>query len=199
MEVNDTKAKAYADRLVQLQHVTWKQRLRALNPYRIHLRKICKGSVLEVGCGIGRVLDFLDQSAVGVDHNEDAIKLCRLKGFNAFTTEDFFAQKENYLKTFDILLTSHVMEHMSLEEGKALLKNYLPFLKQSALIILITPQEKGFDSDSSHVAFIDFEKQKELLESVGFKRRAFYSFPFPRFLGTSFIYNEFVSIGANHL
>lgn len=196
MRVDDTRDKNYTSRLVKLQSASWKQRLRIINPYRLHLRGVCRGSVLEVGCGVGRVLDFLGGSAIGIDHNEESIRICRSRGLAAFSPNELLEQRGRYVASFDVLLASHVMEHMSLEEGKRLIAHYLPFLKKTAKIVLITPQERGYLSDSSHKLFVDFEVQVELLKAVGFERKAHYSFPFPRLAGRVFVYNEFVSIGS---
>ena len=40
------------------------------NPYRWNVRRLAKGRVLDVGCGIGRCLDFIRPRGVGVDPNE---------------------------------------------------------------------------------------------------------------------------------
>ena len=47
------------------------------NPYRWNVRRLAKGRVLDVGCGIGRCLDFIRPRGVGVDPNETAIAVCR--------------------------------------------------------------------------------------------------------------------------
>ena len=194
MQAQDTKATEYADRLVRIQKAGWKQSLKSLNPYRLHLAKVAQGETLEVGCGIGRVLDFLGSRALGVDHNPDSVAICKAEGFRALTSQEFFAQQASHQDAFDTLLTSHLMEHMSLDEGRELLVSYLPSLRSQSRLVLVTPQEVGYRSDASHVEFIDFAKQRLLVESCGFAVKRQYSFPFPRPCGKLFIYNEFVTI-----
>lgn len=186
--------KDYTDRLLRLQSQPWKQKLAFANPYGIHIRNILTGSTLEVGCGIGRVLNFAPQQMVGVDRNADSIEVCRNRGLQAYCPEEFFAHF-NGRKPFSTLLLSHVVEHMTVDEAVGLVKIYKPFLTSDARLVLITPQEKGFASDVTHVEFMDFPKLAAICSESGFEVENSYSFPFVRALGRAFIYNEFVLIG----
>ncbi|MEA3497577.1 MAG: class I SAM-dependent methyltransferase [Campylobacterota bacterium] len=194
METN-TKANSYAQRLVSLQNKTWKKRIKFLNPYRYHLSTICKGQVLEVGCGIGRVLDFIPQRSVGVDHNNKAVEICKSKGLNAFTSEEFLLEHVYKKESFDTLLFSHVLEHMSFEQAQELLNIYLPFLKKNGIVVLITPQLKGYQSDPTHIENMDIQTLQRLAKNLNIKEQDSYSFPFPSYFGKYFIYNENAFIG----
>jgi hypothetical protein len=55
----------------------------------------------------------------------------------------------------------------------------------------ITPQERGYKSDSTHIHFTDFGDLKNLAERNGLTVVKSYSFPFPRSAGRAFVYNEF--------
>ncbi len=194
----DTSNNTYVDRLIKLQQKTWKKKLKFLNPYKYHISNICTGKVLEVGCGIGRVLDFLPLNSVGVDHNEKAVQECVLKGFNAFYSKDFLKSKVFKQEKFDTLLFSHVLEHMSIDEAREVLNLYLPYLKKGGKIVLITPQQKGQESDASHVTYMSQAKLYELALSVNVDKLKIYSFPFPYYFSTYFIYNENVYIGIKN-
>jgi hypothetical protein len=61
-------------------------------------------------------------------------------------------------------------------------------------MILITPQERGFASDPTHVEFVDFAALREVTVAIELRPLRSFSFPFPRALGRLFIYNEFVSV-----
>jgi hypothetical protein len=78
------------------------------------------------------------------------------------------------------------------------LAQYQPLLKSKGKIIVITPQEAGFKSDDTHVEFMDFGKVKTVFNELQYQTIKQYSFPFPRFVGRFFKYNEFVSIGQNN-
>ena len=61
-------------------------------------------------------------------------------------------------------------------------------------MIIITPQERGYKSDSTHVCFVDFNSAVQLADALGLRIAKQYSFPFPRAFGTVFTYNEFINV-----
>jgi len=188
----DTSGADYAERLVALQRVWWKRLLNVQAPYGWNLRRLNPGRCLEIGCGIGRNLEHLRGTGVGVDHNEHVVAVCRKRGFTAYTTEEFLTSDEATKGSFDSLLLSHVVEHTTPEEASELLRSYLPFIRPGGLVIFETPQEVGYKSDSSHRRFADFNLLAALSAEFGAVVERQYSFPFPRPVGRLFIYNEFV-------
>jgi SAM-dependent methyltransferase len=193
---SDTRDREYAERLIRLQTARWKRLLHVQAPYAWNLRKIRSGLVLEIGCGIGRNLMHLRRNDVGVDHNRFAVQYARSRGLKAFTPEEFERSEYNAPQVFDSLLLSHVAEHMSLGELVELLRKYRSVLKDGGRLIIICPQERGFASDATHVDFMDFEKIRRAASESGFEVYREFSFPFPRFMGRIFIYNEFVSLST---
>ncbi|HEX9094244.1 MAG TPA: class I SAM-dependent methyltransferase [Coriobacteriia bacterium] len=191
-----TESAEYAERLVRLQTVWWKRILPVQAPYRWNLRRLDPGFTLDIGCGIGRNLAHIDGNGVGVDHNAEAVRLARARGFEALTPEEFWASDHARPAMFDSLLASHVAEHMTPEEFVELLRQYLPLLRANGRVILITPQEVGFRSDESHVTFVDLEALDRAGSAVGLRKSMSYSFPFPRPVGRVFVYNEFVWVGV---
>lgn len=189
-----TLDKAYAERLIRKQMVWWKRLVDVQAPYRWNLRRIKPGFTLEIGCGIGRNLLHLKGNAVGVDHSAHMVEIARTRGCRAFTPEEFAASEYAKLATFDSMLLAHVAEHMTGPEAVGLLQTYLPQLRPDGRIIIITPQERGFASDATHVEFADWQKIRAIVDQVGFVPISEYSFPFPRAFGAAFIYNEFISI-----
>jgi len=174
----------------------WKKVLDVQRVYREHLKGLEPGRVLDVGCGLGRHLWHLQQvePSVGVDHNPHSVSLARARNLNAFTPEDFHASAEAQPESFDTLLFSHVLEHLTPPDAAALLEEYLVYLRPSGRVIMMTPQEMGFRSDETHVTFMDKYKVKKVVQGVGLQVERQYSFPFPRSLGRMFKYNEFVAI-----
>ena len=189
---DDTSSDAYAQRLQQLQGARWKQLLDVQRPYRWNLRRLQLGRTLDVGCGIGRNLETLGAGSLGVDHNATSVEIARSRGLDAMTSQEFDARHSQppTVPLYESLLLAHVLEHMTRDEGIGLLEHYLPFVRRT--VAVICPQEVGYRSDATHVTFLDGRDIAGMLEQVGLRTRSVRSFPFPRFAGKAFIYNETV-------
>ena len=185
----------YTERLLRIESRGWKRLLPVQAPYRWNLRRLRPGRTLEIGCGIGRNLNHLLGQGVGVDTNPHSVEVCRKRGFEAYTSEEFLASKRASSGEFDSILLSHVAEHMKQDQVVECIGQYLPALKPGGRVILITPQEKGFRSDPTHIQFMDFQALRVILERMNFEIEHENSFPFPRWFGEWFIYNEFVVVG----
>ena len=154
--------------------------------------------MLDIGCGIGRNLENLQVlgiNTLGVDHNIHSVKQAIHRGFNALHSLEFDSQYNNQSRVFDSFLVSHVLEHMTSSQAEELLHDYLRLLKPDGKVVLITPQESGFASDPTHVEFMDFTVLNKILDNCGLILDQAYSFPFPRYAGSIFKYNEFVVTG----
>ena len=188
----DTQSQEYADRLRTLSGARWKQVLDVQRPYRWNLHRQGLGRTLDVGCGIGRNLLNLRDDSVGVDHNAESVAECRARGLEAYTVEEWEATPgPAEPASFDGMLLAHVIEHVPPEHWVGLVTSYLPYLRPGGKVMMICPQEKGYKTDSTHVHFTDGVALAELAESVGLVVERSFSFPFPRFAGRFFTYNEF--------
>lgn len=182
----------YAERLNRLQNKRWKKILNVQAPYRANLRRMNLGRTLDVGCGNGRNLSYLPEGSVGVDHNPHLVAAARERGCIAYTTEEFFADPAlSAAGSFDALLAAHLIEHLTPEEAREVIRGYLPLVRPYGKVVFITPQERGYASDPTHVAFTDQRSLTELDRDLGLTPLKQYSFPFPRAAGKLFIYNEF--------
>jgi 2-polyprenyl-3-methyl-5-hydroxy-6-metoxy-1,4-benzoquinol methylase len=191
-----TSGPDYAHRLARLQTTWWKRVLGVQAPYRWNLRRLRLGFTLDIGCGIGRNLVNLDGRAVGVDHNSEAVDIAVNHGLTVFTPDEFQRSQFASPGTFDSLLAAHVIEHLSRPDALELLRTYLPFVRSDGAVVLITPQERGFRSDPSHVDFVDFSALEMICDELGLTVQRSYSFPFPRVFGKVFTYNEFVVLAT---
>jgi len=188
-----TSGRDYADRLNRLQGKRWKKILQVQLPWKWHMRHLALGRTLDVGCGNGRNLHYVDARSVGVDHNPYSVEAARASGVIAYTDTEFFAEPLLCAAgVFDSMLVSHVIEHMAPEEARTVLASYLPSIAPGGRVAFITPQERGHASDHTHVAFSDFRALEGIADDLGLEVEKEYSFPFPRFMGRPFIYNEFV-------
>lgn len=187
---SDTSGEWYADRLERLSGRSWKRFVP--DPYRWDTRRAKLGRVLDVGCGIGRRLEFNRGIGVGVDHNPASVEICRRRGLEAYTPDEFFAVDRG---VFDSMLLSHVLEHTTPEEGRGLLETYLPLVRPGGRVLLITPQEAGQRSDPTHVRLLGPEDLRRELQGLGIVDVDTRSFPFPAMVGRIFRHNENQAIG----
>ena len=189
-----TDAPDYTQRLASMESAGWKQRLDVQAPYRWNIRLLALGRTLDIGCGLGRNLAHLDGNGVGVDHNPSSVALATERGFEAYTPEMFAQSPHARPGAFDSLLLAHVVEHMTEDDALGLLRSYLPFVRKGGKVVFITPQEKGYTTDATHVRFCGFPEVAALCAAVGLGVDRQYSFPFPRPAGKVFPYNEFVTL-----
>src|SRR5258705_9821834 len=149
-------------------------------PYRWHIRRLNLGRTLDVGCGIGRNLGHINGNGVGVDHNHTSVQFCRAQGYEAYTVDDFFRSAHAQPDAFATLLAAHLLEHLPAEAASRIVSSYLPYIRAGGRVVFITPQERGYASDVTHVRFVGFSEGERLASTLGLTVRDQYSFPFPR-------------------
>lgn len=189
-----TDGPEYTQRLRELQGARWKTVLDVQRPYRWNLRRLGLGRCLDVGCGIGRNLRGLGPTSVGIDHNPTSVEICRSLGLVAYTPDEFLSGSAVDSSAFDSILVAHVLEHLDQGDSDGLLRDYLPYLRSGGRVVVITPQEVGQRSDPTHVRWVDHAAVREHAQRAGLDVERAYSFPFPRWVGKVFIYNEFVTV-----
>ncbi|MFF1878504.1 class I SAM-dependent methyltransferase [Leifsonia sp. NPDC058230] len=189
-----TAGAEYAERLRRLDNSWWRRTLNVQAPYRWNVRRLHLGRVLDIGCGLGRNLAHLGTESVGVDHNAEAIAIARARGLTAFTSDEFPSSPYAVPGLFDSALMAHVAEHLDRDFAVELMASYLPYVKPGGVVCFITPQERGYRSDATHVTFVDFDGLETLSRRLGLMPVRHYSFPFPRVAGKAFTYNEFVAL-----
>lgn len=185
----------YAERLIRLQTAWWKRLLGIQVLFGWNLRRLEPGFTLDLGCGIGRTLLHLGGHGVGIDTNDACVRAARARGLTAFTPAEFHRSEYSRAERFDSLLLAHVAEHMTEGQAGALVREYAAFVRPGGQLILLAPQEAGFRSDPTHVQLMDFTRLTRIATQAGFDVVRIGSFPFPRWAGRWFTYNEFVVVG----
>ena len=195
-DAGSTRDPAYTDRLMaSVQRSSGIRRLAQL-PYRRHIRAMHLGRVLDVGCGVGRNLVFLDGNGVGIDHNSSSVQVARSRGLIAYSTDEFPQSADAVDGAFDTLLVAHVLEHMGEAEARALLTTHIRYVRRGGSVVAICPQQRGQASDPTHVTALPAPRLRALLESCGVTVAAIHSFPFPTWMGRIFTHNETVARGT---
>lgn len=182
----------YTSRLERRSDVWWKRILNVQAPYRWNIRRLVNGTVLDVGCGVGRNLAHLDGNGVGVDTNPHSVEVAKGRGLVAYTVDEF--EVSSHREGFDNLLFAHVLEHMTKDEATGLVGHYLGCLRTGGKLVVIVPQAAGFASDATHVAFVGRPEMDQIVAANGLVLFRHYSFPFPSFVGRVFKYNETIGV-----
>jgi predicted SAM-dependent methyltransferase len=111
-------------------------------------------------------------------------------GLDAYTPEEFNADR----RSFDSMLVSHVLEHLSEADSTELIRTYLPYLKVGGKLVMITPQEWAYRLDPTHVRFVGFDALRKHADATELRILRQFSFPLPRTIGRFTPYNEFIVI-----
>ena len=109
-------------------------------------------NILDFGCGHGKFSHLFTTQGnfvTSVDVNPDYIDILNSQGLKAQRTEEFFAQP---VEKFDLILLSHVIEHLTPEQLVKLIPELCQRLKKDGKLILISPTPgERFYHDFSHV------------------------------------------------
>ena len=146
--------------------------------YRFLLELPRSRKVLEIGCGGGFFLHFLQQAGflgcTGIDLDPAAIEACRRN----VTDRAFCIEAQAFLHgsriRFDLIVSNHVVEHMSRAHAVKLLSDLRESLAPGGAICVATPNAMspwaGFHlyNDPTHCRLYTPETLEELLLEAGF-------------------------------
>ena len=111
--------------------------------------------VLDVGCGYGRYLRRLGEAgdkAVGIEMNARTAAANRGEGLECWTPDEFQAQTVKSDRQYDVLLMSHIVEHLTPEELLPFVDRHLDLLRPGGIFIVATPlMSPYFYDDFDHV------------------------------------------------
>lgn len=167
--------------------------------YISNILRFIQGKTLDFGCGVGEVLKYLPKGSVGLDPNKASVNYCKGKNLQVemYDPEKFKYSLNDYkMLGMKTLLMNHVLEHInSPQEVLAKILREANKLNLSRVIIVV-PCKKGFDSDKTHVKYIDEDFfEKKIKESGDFRiiHKKFY--PIDNVLiGNYFRYQELVIV-----
>lgn len=93
--------------------------------------------VLDVGCGKGLLMRRLSGRVFGVDQNEESVTYCINLGLNVRLVRDGIIPFND--GDFDVVICSHVLEHLQVEDTKALLSEINRVVKHGGYIVIVCP------------------------------------------------------------
>lgn len=195
---------------------------------KLYLQNNKKKKVLDVGCGTGRLVSFLNNNGFqtqGCDLNNQALKMAKKinkKGSIKKSSATSLAYNDD---SFDALIAVSLIEHLTAKEASLFLSEAARVLKSSGIIFLVTPnfsspfrilQGKNWFgySDPTHKTFYTPNSLSKLLKDFAFSdiRTAFnipdnliYNWQMPNTIGRlpplfqSFLTYLLISTALSHL
>lgn len=143
-----------------------------------------KAKILEIGCGNGGLVIWLQQlgygNASGIDISPEQVELAKQLRARNVECADLTAFLKNKENSYDVILARDVIEHFSKDEILDILKLIFISLKKDGLLILQTPNgESPFGSryrywDFTHELAFTRSSLNHILKTTGFGETRFY-------------------------
>jgi cyclopropane fatty-acyl-phospholipid synthase-like methyltransferase len=145
-------------------------------PTLAHLEKT--SSMLEIGCGHGRILNYLKQKGFtnvkGIDVSEEQIELARKNGLHAERADVFEYLKSQSPANLDCIIAIDFVEHFTKEELLRLFELLHVAMKPDAVLLLQTVNGEGLFprqiiyGDLTHSTILSPGSMSQLLSATGF-------------------------------
>ncbi len=143
------------------------------------LEKLSKQSrILELGCGQGQVLDFLNKqgfsSVEGIDTSEEQVMAAEQYGLQVYHS-DVFDFLQASLHAYDLVLAIDFVEHFTRQELIQLLYGIKEVLNKGGHLILRTPNGQGIFAgqviygDLTHMTILTPQSLRQILRFTGFE------------------------------
>ena len=171
---NDVKS--YVAPVIKKKHLRWYDR-----EYWIPAKATPDKSVLELGCGTGEFLCYLEAKGVrrylGVERDAEALAVLpeKIRANTCIADIWEFLETSKDLPAFDHIVLLDVLEHFSPVDGANLLKKLDPFLSKGGLIIIRVPNMGspwgGMNqyADLTHIAAYAPNNLSQLATATGFQ------------------------------
>jgi SAM-dependent methyltransferase len=128
------------------------------------LKQILSGVVLDLGCGLGRFIDFRPET-LGVDINPYNVEYCKKQGHNVqLMVKNSIPFPD---QSFDCILMDNVLEHI--ECPQIIIKEIVRTLRNQGKLVVGVPGVKGYAYDPDHKIFYNKDQLSRLLSSEGFE------------------------------
>ena len=113
-----------------------------------YMKKCIK--ILDIACGEGRFIENDRKRIIGVDYNNNSLKICKQKKLNVKYSKATALNFKN--NTFDAVHCSHLIEHLIPKDAHKLLVEMDRVLKLNGIMCIRTPfLHKTFYNDLTHI------------------------------------------------
>jgi len=139
-------------------------------------------TILELGCGHGRILNYLHQKGFtkvrGIDISNEQIMLAKEHGLNA-EREDVFEYLGGSTEKYDCIIAIDFFEHFTKEELMRLVHMIKSALRPNGLLLVQTVNGEGLFprqiiyGDITHMTVLTPGSMSQLLRGVGFRQIEF--------------------------
>jgi 2-polyprenyl-3-methyl-5-hydroxy-6-metoxy-1,4-benzoquinol methylase len=151
-----------------------------------HLPEDKSAAILDIACGTGHFLHFAQKrgyvNASGIDLGKDQLEVARKLGVRNVQEGNLFDFLSTRKGQYDMILASHIIEHLTKDEAVAALDLIHAALKPNGKVIILTPNSAtplgiwlSF-SDFTHELVFTPQSLSQLLRVCGFPQPRAYGF-----------------------
>lgn len=182
-----------------LNRTTFRKIIRSF--YLNNILKWVHGKTIDFGCGIGDLLKRLPNGSIGLEINPSTVEYCKEQQLNVHLYDpesDCYNFKNIESGSYKTFVSSHVLEHLtnSSEIFAKIQKSCYNLGIEN--IIIIVPGHKGFNTDKTHITYIDKDYIiKNMNRDENYKIVSMKYFPLNlSWFGSLFTHNELVVVYA---
>lgn len=138
------------------------------------IAKLCRGNVLDIGCGTGDLSHYILSPYLGIDVSDVAIKMARENGRSdaEFEVADLTIGKLNLVEKFDTIVMAQFLEHIPADEFD--INNIIERVADGGRIVVSVPNGNRIP-DKNHVQEFTIPKLRKMFSKYGNVK--FYNWP----------------------
>jgi glycosyltransferase involved in cell wall biosynthesis len=127
---------------------------------------LCRGNILDLGCGSGDLADYTITPYLGVDVSDVAINMAieNRRDDAEFMVADLTEGKLNLVEKFDTVVVAQVLEHLSPDEFDV--KSVIDYLANNGRVIISVPNCDRVP-DPNHVQEFTIPKLRKMFKEFG--------------------------------
>jgi len=128
------------------------------------LNQFDSGKIVDLGCGTGEFLKFLQiqkRDFSGIDNNPYLVKKCTDMGFKV-NLDDVTKFESIERGSVENALCDNVLEHLDMQQINEFFLTIKQKMSAHGNLVIVVPDKKGFKHDPTHKTFVD----KNIIETM---------------------------------